>query len=302
MCIGKFIFRTALIGGLAVGGATLLWPDQMFAGFHQVKGKVSQVVDNVIDDPVALRRQLQSLAEELPRKIADLRSEVAEVDSQVAQLSRDSEVAKRVIAMTSQDLQNLGELVAQADASRVSGNAATRVSFHFNGNRVSVERAKQEYHRISQIRTSYEDRLVANERDLGYLAQQRDRLVDLLADLEGEYATIESQMWQIDRKIDAIARSERLADTIENREANFESLNSKFDSSSLAQLQAKLRKWETEVDARLQALDNRFNMRDYERQAEMDINHDSLDDLTESEFDGEIEDGATSPITLGYRH
>ncbi|QOJ17155.1 MAG: hypothetical protein HRU76_06000 [Phycisphaeraceae bacterium] len=268
MCIGKTLFRTALIGGLAVGGLVILAPDHMKAGFHQVKTKVQATMDTMIDDPVAIRRQLQSLAESLPKKIGELQAEIAEVDAQIAQMSRDTDVARRVVANTAGDLNNLTQLIARAtDAQRDGGGI---VQVRYEGQRLDLNQAKAEFVRISKLREQYADRIALNERDMGYLTQQRDRLAALLENLQGEYAAIEAQMWAIDRKIDAIARSERLADTLEERH-NAIARFGKFDSKSLEEIQGKIRKWEIETTARLQALEQRFAGKDYEREAQRQL-------------------------------
>lgn len=261
MCIGKTLFRTALIGGLAVGGLVILAPDHMKAGFHQVKTKVQATMDTMIDDPVAIRRQLQSLAESLPKKIGELQA-------QIAQMSRDTDVARRVVANTAGDLNNLTQLIARAtDAQRDGGGI---VQVRYEGQRLDLNQAKAEFVRISKLREQYADRIALNERDMGYLTQQRDRLAALLENLQGEYAAIEAQMWAIDRKIDAIARSERLADTLEERH-NAIARFGKFDSKSLEEIQGKIRKWEIETTARLQALEQRFAGKDYEREAQRQL-------------------------------
>lgn len=296
MCIGKFIFRTALIGGLAVGGLALMAPDHFRAGFAQVKGKVQSAMDSVIDDPVAIRRQLQSLAEELPTKIGELRAEIAEVDSQIAQMTRDTEVAQRVVVNTGSDLEHIATLVARADEARATQGGVVQV--RFAGQRMDVNRAKQEFVRVSKLREQYQDRIALNERDLGYLTQQRERLGALLENLETEYGTIETQMWQIDRKIDAIARSERLADAIEERQEAFTHFGT-FDSKTLEQIQSKIREWEIETTARLEALDARFAGKDYEKQAETELDFEQSDDDGWFEFPGADESDDEDSVVLG---
>src|SRR5688572_2318648 len=96
MCIGRTIFRTALIGGLAAGGLALAFPDKAVHVFHGMKHRVNAVVAEATDDPVVLRRQLQELADELPAKIAELYGEVSEVDAQIAMITRDTEIAEGV--------------------------------------------------------------------------------------------------------------------------------------------------------------------------------------------------------------
>jgi len=285
MSIGKTIFRTALIGGLAVGAATLIWPDHMFAGFDQVKGKVTSVVDNMIDDPVVMRRKLQKLAEQLPEKIDELHAEIGEVDRQIAELQRDSEVAEGVIAKTATHLQELDQRLAEAKSERHAGPGVVRV--RFNGRRLDVQEAMHEFHRINTIRESYQDRLAINERDLTYLQEQRGRLVGLLDKLESEYATIQTQMWQIDRKIEAIERNERIVETLEEREDQFAAFDSKFDISSLNELQSQIEQWEREIEARYERLQDQRARTNYEDEVRRELELQEWREAEDVDYDTE---------------
>jgi len=269
-CIGKCIFRTALIGGLALGGATLLLgPDRMLAGFDCVKTKVQHVVDDVMDDPVALRRELAQLANELPEKIADIEGEISIVDRQIVQLGSDTEVARGVVAKATTKMEDLHSLLTRAAATRESTGQDVQV--RYNGNRYDLRGAREAFNRYSAMRTSYQDRLAANERDLQYLGEQRDRLIEYVGRLQTEYTTIQTQMYQIDRKIEAIARNERLVDALEEREKSLAEFDTTFDMNSLEQLQAKLDKWETEVSARLERFDRQTEWRDLEEEVKFEI-------------------------------
>ena len=89
-CIPRFVLRWGLISALALGGATLLiGPERVAAGLACVRTKAQSVVDRAVDNPLALRRQLQDLADEYPDRIATVQGEIAEVDHQLAQFDRD---------------------------------------------------------------------------------------------------------------------------------------------------------------------------------------------------------------------
>ncbi len=280
MCIGRTLFRMTLIGGLVAGGLALAFPDKAFHVFHGMKDRVQAVVNEATDDPVVLRRQLQELADELPQKIAELHGENGEVEAQIAMITRDSEIAEGVIALTTSDLEALDEKLAQAGAV----GRGEMVAIHFKGSRFDVRDARGEFNRINEIRLSYQDRLAANQNDLKYLAEQKVRLSEVVTKLEQEEATIEGQMWQIDRKIAAISRNEKLADQLEDREDALQAYDTRFDASSLAQIQAKLRKWETEVGARLQRFDRKIERDDYEQRVIWELDQQNS---TENSWDGE---------------
>ena len=283
MKITRCILRTAVLGGVALGAGAILFPHHTSAGLDQIKTTVSSVMNEVIDDPVIMRQRLQALADELPEQIAELQGELSLVDQQIAQLSRDTEVAHGVVAMTTQDLTKLQDVITRADNARSAGEM---VRVRFDGRGMDVRDAKAEFKRINQIRQTYDDRLAANKRDLKYLETQRSRLTDLLAELETEYATIESQMWQIDRKIDAIARNEKLVEELEDRERAFDAYASKFDINSLNELQSKLAQWETEIDARFERIDQRDSYGDYEKAVLWELeSRDNLDDSNDFEIE-----------------
>src|SRR5690554_1618158 len=89
-CIGKTVVRgavlTALVGGVAVAVAG---PETVRALFHQTRHNVRHAIDAQISDLVALRAQLRSLEEQYPKKIADVRGDLAELNEQIAQIERD---------------------------------------------------------------------------------------------------------------------------------------------------------------------------------------------------------------------
>ena len=69
-CITRGILRWGLIAGLGLAGLTLLvGPQRVGAGLAQLRVKAQNVVDQVVDDPVALRRQLENLADQYPDRI-----------------------------------------------------------------------------------------------------------------------------------------------------------------------------------------------------------------------------------------
>ncbi|MGI9013998.1 MAG: hypothetical protein ACR2GY_07095 [Phycisphaerales bacterium] len=280
MKITRTILRTAVLGGITLGAAALFFPHHTRAGLQQLRTTVQNVVDDVIDDPIIMRERLQTLADRLPDQIAELRSELGEVELQIAQLTRDSDVSQGVVAMTSRDLSALQNVIGRADAARAGGEV---VRVRFDARNMSVDNAKQEFKRINQIRTAYEDRLAANERDVKYLEQQRTRLSGLLAELENEFTTIQSQMWQIDRKIDAIARNEKLVKDLETRERSFSEYASSFDVDSLNDLQSRLRQWEIEIDARFERLDRQTSHRDYEDAVRWQMEQGGVETLHETE-------------------
>ncbi len=271
MAITRCIFRWGLISTLALGGATLLiGPERVAAGLAHVRATAQSVVDTATDNPVVLRRQLMELAEEYPQRIAAVQGEVA----------------ARVVAMTTDDLGELKTLITRAQD--VEGRP---VFVRFEGVRFGLNQAYDEARRIQNVRTSYGDRLSCNQQQLAVLDQQKARLVEILVKLEDEYATFETQMWQLDRQIDAIERNERLIEMTEQLQATLSSYDQWGKVGNLKQLEAKLAELATIQEAQLATLEQRGIRYDYEKRAKNEIDFDSAPQ--EDLFDDLMEDTDT---------
>ena len=266
-CITRCIFRWGLITALALGGATLLiGPERVAAGLAHVRAKAQSVVDHAVDSPMVLRRQLEELAEEYPQRIAKVQGELAEVETQIDQFERDTEVATRVVAMTSDDLGELKTLITKAE-----GVEGRPVYVRFDGVRFHIDEAKNEARRIHSVRTTYTDRLQCNQQQLAMLDQQKARLTEILVRLEDEFATFETQMWQLDRQIDAIERNDRLIEMTKQLQSTLASYDSWGKLDNLKQLQGKLAELKTIQEAQLATLEKIGIRDDYESRARYEL-------------------------------
>lgn len=266
MAITRFILRWGLISGLALGGATLLiGPERVAAGLAHVRVRAQTLVDQCTDDPAALRRQLAELAEQYPDRIAEVRGEIAEVDHQIGQFQHDVEIATRVVALTSDDLNQLKTLVARAETQ--SNNGVRAVAIRWEGFNYDVDEAYTEARRINHVRQTYRDRLAHNEQQLEFLAEQKARLAEILGKLETDYDTYQAQLWQLDRQIDSIQRNEKLIELTEQQQATLDSYERYGKVGNLKQLEAKLAELRTIQEAQLQALAKRGLQKDYEQEA-----------------------------------
>ncbi|MHC5048874.1 MAG: hypothetical protein ACYTGY_20410 [Planctomycetota bacterium] len=248
------------------------------------------MVDRAVDNPVALRRQLQDLADEYPDRIAKVQGEIAEVDHQLGQFERDSEIAARVVAMTTDDLSELKTLITRAEG--VEGRS---VYVRFDGIRFGIDQAYGEARRINNVRVTYDDRLSCNQQQLQLLSQQKARLVEILARLEEEYTTFETQMWQLDRQIDAIERNERLIEMTEQLQATLSTYDQWGKVGNLKQLEAKLAELATIQEAQLATLEQKGIRYDYEKRAKNEIDFESAPQ--EGPFEDLMEDTDTQAET-----
>ena len=304
--IPRFIIRWGLITALAVGGITLLvGPERVAAGLAHVRHTAQSVVDRAVDDPMVLRRQLQDLADEYPDRIATVRGEIAVVAQQMSQFERDSEVAVRVVGMTTEDLAELKTLITRAEDVKAGEGRGRAVAVRFSGVRFRLDQAYNEAQRINNVRINYKDRLACNAQQHDLLSQQQARLVEILCSLEDEYSTFETQMWQLDRQIDAIERGERMIEMTEELAATLDSYDRWGKVGNLKQLEAKLAELRTIQDAKLQALmahgfrDNYESRARYELDTEMQPDDPFGELFEETGTDVEVEASPDSFAWLG---
>ena len=274
-CITRGILRWGLIGGLALGGVTLLvGPEKVALGFAQVQDRAQAMVDDCIDDPVALRRQLQAMAEQYPERISEVSGELAEVEHQLSQYQRDIEVATYVVNETTSDLEDLKMLVSNAEARMADG--ARQVAIRFDGVRFDVDEAYAEGRRIKDVRMQYLDRLESDKVQAKFLEEQHVRLAEILEQLEDEYSTYQMQLSQLERQIETIQRNERLIELTEEQQATLESYT-RFDTPNFQQIESRLAKIRREQEAQLQMLSKRNISRDYEERARLETGTDQID-------------------------
>lgn len=284
--ITRGILRYGLLAGLALGGVTLLvGPERVAMGLSHLRSKAQGVIDHAIDDPVALRRQLDQLADEYPDRIAEVRGELAEVDHHLAQFVRDIEVSKRVVAMCTDDLQELKTLVAQAETK--AQTVSYTPDIRFQGVRFDVEEAYNEGRRINTVRGTYQDRLAHDEFQVKFLEEQRTRLNEILEKLESEFNTYQTQLWQLDRQIDSIQRNERLIELTKQQQATLESYERFGKVQNLKQLESKLAELRTKQEAQLQQLTKRGINHDYEERARYELDTNDVSNDPFSDVSGE---------------
>ncbi len=269
-CLSRSLLRWGIIGGIALGGLTILiGPDRVGAAFDQLRSKARNAADNLIDDPVALRRQLQSLSEQYPTRIGQVRGELAEVERQIRQLEQDSDVAKRVVSMANEDLNKLRVALASGDSA--SGRLITLRESQMTNKKDASEVAKEEARRINNVRLSYQDRFAANKQQLEFLGQQKERLTTILGRLETEYSDFETKMAVLDRQIDSIERNERLIDMTKEQQSLLADYDKFGEVGNLGQLEAKLAELRTVQEAQLEALAKAGVPSDYEQRAKAEM-------------------------------
>jgi predicted RNase H-like nuclease (RuvC/YqgF family) len=270
MSLSKNIVRYGVLTALVAGTATVVvGPDTMGALLRQTRDDVRDVAAKQVRDPVALRAQIRSLAEEYPKRIADVRGDLAELREQVRQLEREKEVSERVVSLAAADLEQMGDMLSRAEVAQAE-NPGHVVRVVLANESVELEDAYAKASRVRQVQDAYANRHAEIERDLGYLAQQEQRLVALADQLESENAAFQAQMWQLDRQIDSIQRNERLITMMEKRQRTLED-NSSTRAHSLDQIAARFADVRAKQEARLEALSTTGAVTSYEDRAKVQI-------------------------------
>lgn len=266
-----------ILTGAAIGGALLIaGPGRTAAVLGQVKSDVMQAIDQNIDDPVALREQLRDLEAQYPEKIAQVRKDLVEVREQINQLSREKTICQRVVDMARDDLEGLQPEVNKAAALRVSTGNPRIAVVSWDDKVYSFDRASSQVNQMEQTIVAYTNRAADAVHDLAYIAQQELRLEELLTTLENERAQFQSQILQLSRQVDAIARNERLIEMIEKRKRTIDEC-SRYDAISLDHITNRLAQVRAEQEAELDMLANSQRTMDYEDMARVELHRDVID-------------------------
>lgn len=265
----KFGLFATLIGGALAGGTLLVaGPHRAKAVVHKVAGDVRSAIDAAIDDPTALRTQLEELEREYPERIAAVRADLAELNEEIRQLEREAAVSQRVVAMVDEDIAALEPLVEEAARRSASDGRAIPVAFEHRV--MSLQRASAKLEQLRATQVAYRSRAADAEHDLVYLRQQAERLEQLQTQLETERAQFQAQIWQLSRQVDAIARNERLISLLEKRNRTIEEC-SRYEAASLDQLTEQLARVRTRQEAELDLLTSNGTQVDYEERARLEL-------------------------------
>jgi hypothetical protein len=269
----KNLLRWGLITATVVGGTTfLIGPERVAAGFDQIRSLATATFDDLVDDPIALRRQLRNLSDQYPDRISEVRGELTSIDVQIRQLDHDQQIAQRVVTITSKDL---GELKDSVLAATEGIEDTRKITVRRGSFEVGLDQARSEARRIIGIKSAYEDRFLGNEKQISILTRQKERLTDILAQLESEYCEFEAKLFQLDRQIDSIERNDRLIAMTEEQQAMLNDFEKLGKVGNLRQLEAKLEELRTTQEAQLQTLERHGIQGEYEQRAREEIVIDS---------------------------
>ena len=280
----------SVLTGLAAGGTLLLaGPDRAKALFEEFRTDVVETIDQSIGDPAAMRQELIDLEKEYPKRIAQVRGDLAQLNEQIRQLDHERKISEQVVALADRDLAELESAISVAEEQLTStGNPRTAV-VRFAGGVYEVERAKSRAHQIRQIRSLHSGTAADSAHDLTYLQSQAQRLEDLSTELSTERAEFQSQISMLARQVDAIERNDRLIDLLEERNKTIEEC-SRFDTASVDHVTQRLAEIRSRQEAELEILSSTQETLDYEEMA-----RDALDEI---EVETSASDRQGSSLTL----
>ncbi len=270
----KSVFRIGVIGALAAGAAVVVaGPERLGALVSQTKSSVTKAIDGQIQDPVALRAQLRDLEGQYPRRIAEVRGDLAELREQARQLGRELAVSQRVVDLASADLGVIQDVLARAETAR-GNHPGHIVKVRFDRESMDLDAAYAKANRVMDTQAVYESRIAELERDMGYLGQQEQQLVTLLEQLETEHAQFQTQLWQLDRQVDAIARNDRMIEMMSKRQRTIDE-QSRYRAASLDQVHARFADIRARQESQLESLTRAGTSASYEDRAKWDLDRKS---------------------------
>lgn len=278
-CLFKGLFRTTLLGAallaaVAGGAAMVVGPDRVEAAIDQATGKLEGLIDDRIQDPVALRQKLAKLERGYPDRIQHMRQDLGELNQEITRLERERAVSERVVQLVDADLSALAPAVRQAFDAQGPGRAAL-AAVTFDDEVMSLGRAQSKLKQIERTRIAHVARAADAEHNLKYLRQQETRFIELLEQLETESAQLSAQLVQLEREVDSIARNERLIDLLEKRQRTLDNA-SRYDAVSLGGITGELARIKLEQEARLDRLASNREATNYEDVATMELSERSL--------------------------
>lgn len=285
----KPVIWITVAGTLATGTAfAVMGPHRAHALVGTVHSKINATIDSQIDDPVALRQQLRELEAQYPGRIAEVKGDLAELQSQISELSRDRAVSVRTAQIAQGELNQMKSLLAKAQSAQANGNGAI-VRVRFGDEALDVNEAFAKADRIGRVQEDYATKAADLDANLTVLRQQEARLSQILAQLESERSEFQVQLGQLDRQVDAIARNDRMIEMLEKRHASFAKYDRYGEVASPDHVKGHIARILAEQNARLNDLSLASSQNDYERQAEAELAREEL--RLQTRLGNEILDG-----------
>ena len=266
----------AILGGLAIGTTLVAGPNQTRQVVDHIRSNVQATLDEVKDNPVALRAQLQRLEAEYPKRIRAVQKDLGELQMEARRLRWEQAVSERVVEMAQSDLQALTTASQAMRGNHQKAQAAMAlsrsVSSNAKGTHVLVRNQPSAgtQQRLEGLAAQHAQNAQDAARDLGYIEKEITRFESLLVELETERAQYHAQLQHLNRQVDSIRRNERLLDMLRERQGLLENA-ARFESHSLDQITGRLAGIRSQQEAELELLAGSEIEVDYEGRAKAEL-------------------------------
>ncbi|MBL4770012.1 MAG: hypothetical protein JKY61_02415 [Planctomycetes bacterium] len=281
----KGLFKTtfwgvAILAGIGIASTFIIGPQGTQAVLLQAQESVQSKLDSLMDNPVALRAELERLEAEYPVRIRAVQKDLGELKVEAKRLQWERAVSERVVAMAQDDLGGISGMGATAQAT-TSGNNLVRVA----GFPVAAIKTKSraQVARIQDLIQMHSIRSEDAARDLGYMNREIGRFQTLLTELETERTQYHAQLEQLNRQVDSIRRNERLLNMLRQRQGLLEKAG-RFKAHSLDQISGRLSGIRSQQEAELELLSNTEIETDYEGRAQVELHQEVREMQTASEL------------------
>ncbi|MFT4649664.1 MAG: peptidoglycan hydrolase CwlO-like protein [Planctomycetota bacterium] len=265
----KGLFKTtfwgvAILAGIGIASTFLIGPNSTQAVIHQVHESVQSKLDSLMDNPVALRAELQRLEAEYPVRIRAVQKDLGELQVEAKRLQWERAVSDRVVAMAQEDLGGFG---TTASAQSGNGNLVLVAGFPVAS---VTNKSRAQVARIQDLVHMHSNRAEDAARDLSYLNKEIERFQLLLTELETERTQYHGQLEQLNRQVDSIRRNERLLEMLRQRQGLLEKAGN-FKAHSLDQISGRLDGIRSQQEAELELLSSDDVESDYEGRAQVEL-------------------------------
>ena len=213
----KKFFKTVFIVGLCGVGTIAL--AHAVLGKHRTRDAAQALqnmaqaeVDELIAKQKDLKHELSKLRQEYPRQIAVVKSQLKQVDRQLAALDTEETRANDIVRLCEEDISYL------EDQRDVVGAVYSDVrAIEHRGSKYTLAEADTLVTRIGETREIYVLRLDEIEQERHVLNGEKDQLTLELHAIEAEQQEFEAEYQSLLREIERLERNQELLQVAEQR-------------------------------------------------------------------------------------
>ncbi len=212
----KFVKTVFIVGlctlGVVAAAHIVLGKKRTRDAVQALQQMAQSEVDELIQKQADMKAELAKLREQYPRQIAAVRSQLADIERQLATLDKEQARAADVIRLCEEDISYL------EDQREILGTVyAGERAIEHRGGRYNSEEAGQLVVRISDTRQAYADRSIEIGREREMLLAEKEQLALELEAIRAEQAEFEAEYQTLVREIERLKRNEEMLKLSESR-------------------------------------------------------------------------------------